>query len=91
MESKLIDELLSVMVEYVSRHIVYQAVLFKNNCLRSAANTIHDPPIKSAITISDLPSGHDVAVTAVLDLLTIKHKDSGEDVKSVICIDELLM
>ena len=74
MESKLIEELLSVMVEYVS--IVYQAVLLK-------IIVHHQLSPQFAITICDSRSTimvQDVPAAAVLDLQTIKHTDSREEI-----------
>ena len=61
----------------------------------------HDRPARYRIrhtgstiksTISDTRSTiiiHDVAAAAALDLRTIRQMDSGEEVKSVTCIDEI--
>ena len=54
----------------------------------------HDTESAITIKISDTWSTiiiHDVAAATALDLRTIRQRDSGEEVKSVTCIDEILI
>ena len=53
-------------------------------------STILDPPLRSLICDPQIII-HDVAAAAALDLRTIRQRDSGEEVESVTCIDEILI
>ena len=51
-------------------------------------NTIKDPPLRSLIYDPQIII-NDVAAATVLDLRTIRQRDSGEEFKTVTCIDEI--
>ena len=53
-------------------------------------SAILDPPLRSLICDPQIII-HDVATAVALDLRTIRQRDSGEEVKSVTCIDEILI
>ena len=51
-------------------------------------SAILDPPLRSLIRDPQIII-HDVTTAVALDLRTIGQRDSGEEVKSVTCIDEI--
>ena len=53
-------------------------------------SAIQDPPLRSVVHDPQIII-HDVVTAAALDLQTIRQRDSGEEVKSLTCIDEILI